>query len=406
MATQSVKDILDTEIPKPSFVLSPSVPAPLPSGVTLTRNGQDNVARTLDPYSNKFEQVEEDTPRVYGSDQGLLVEATQRTNQQTHSSNFSEWTDFSSPFGTSAITGQAAYRGGGDGTDTARWTQEAGSMPSGEFIAYAITEKKDVDLVGWGVRDTSQGGPRDFIAATYEFSGDSIQVHEEKNGTIKEANSRILGQGPNGGTLVQLTMRLTGTQGNSRRGVILTDMGAGTSGNESLWHHFQIEDTTNATSPIVTDSTTKTRASDNYEIKVGSWFNNSGSTFILTISPLFFRSTSLMKVLHNRRNTAEWVLIGSNEPPYNIACFDGSSGFGRNNVAPPFTPVKIAVSASQSEKILSVNGQSASGNHNGNLLSPGDKLIIGDDNTLIASVRKISYIPRALSESTLNTLTS
>jgi len=183
-------------------------------------------------------------------------------------------------------------------------------------------------------------------------------------------------------------------------------MGAGISGNDSLWHHFQIEDTTNATSPIVTDSTVKTRASDNYEIQVGGWFNNSGSTFILTISPLFFRKTSLMKVLHNSGNGGEWVTIGSNVPPYDIAFFDGSTSIIKSNIAPSFTSVKIAVSASQSEKIVSANGQSTSGVHNGNLLSPGNKLIIGDDNALIASVRKISYIPRALPESTLNTLTS
>jgi hypothetical protein len=70
MATQSVKDILDAEIPPPTWVLNPTKANPLPSEVDFSRNSR---GRTLDT-DGTFKFVGKDTPRIYGAQQDLLVE--------------------------------------------------------------------------------------------------------------------------------------------------------------------------------------------------------------------------------------------------------------------------------------------------------------------------------------------
>jgi hypothetical protein len=80
MATQSVKDILDTEIPKPTFSLQPSRAVPVPSDVTVNRSSG---AWTQTP-TGLYEYKSAGQPRAYGGDQSLLVEGPQLTNYIDH----------------------------------------------------------------------------------------------------------------------------------------------------------------------------------------------------------------------------------------------------------------------------------------------------------------------------------
>lgn len=76
----TVQEILDTELPKPTFALRPGENAPLPDEVTLTRS---SAAYTLTPQGY-YKRISAGKPRPYGPSQGLLLEGAQITNAIDH----------------------------------------------------------------------------------------------------------------------------------------------------------------------------------------------------------------------------------------------------------------------------------------------------------------------------------
>jgi len=409
MATQSVKDILNTEVPKPSFVLSPSVPAPLPSGVTVTRNGGDNVARTLDPYSGKFEHVPEDTPRVYGDDQSLLVEAASRTNHVNYSADYTQWVNDGTTinFASSILGGQNAtsYQIINNGSQSDSIQAQAGSFSSSMEVVWAILEEGNSTSYEVGARDTNNfntiGG---FI---YDLQNGNIFPTGASN-TISVNKRTITNNGPNGGKVVLCVARYDPTDGINvsgagREAQHFPDTN-GNSGN-AIVHQTQIEEAPNASSPIVTTSSAKTRAGDNYTIFSGGqpdWWNpNEGTLFVEAVMPAYNHS-GVMQVLSDSGADERWIGIQSDG---GVLSFNGDAASVSKSIS-PYNTFKAATTVRGSEfqtVVDGVAGQNAS--TNGNLLSI-NTLSMGRSSNLILTVKQILYYPRALPESTLNTLTS
>jgi hypothetical protein len=94
--------------------------------------------------------------------------------------------------------------------------------------------------------------------------------------------------------------------------------------------------------------------------------------------------------------------IQNDESPYDFSVYDGTNRLTISAQIPAFTTIRHAVSLTDAEMRLSVNGTSNTGPHDGTLLSES-KFPLGLGRQLF---RSIIYYPRALPESTLNTLTS
>jgi len=419
MATQSVKDILNTEVPKPSFVLSPSVPAPLPSGVTVTRNGSDNVARTLDPYSGKFEHVPEDTPRVYGADQSLLVEAAGRTNHVPHSSSPTS-TNWSHDSGIIVVsTYDSIVKGGtavevlGDGTDFSQISQSAGRFSGNKETLYMIIEAtSSAKRSGVKIRDEIQS---DTNTIAVDFDNETTSIDKAKFGSIRFHNLyKLKDLGPGGGPVYIVAVGYNASNKDNRRTVTFHP-DIDNNDDKQVLHHAQLEEAPNASSPIVTGSSAKTRAGDDYVIPKGDWWNTKEGTFIFEFVPqLFYQpfdSEQFGFIDSNGEPTSYFNIYWADNPaPFEIQVQHNLAGPNRTvapGTAAAFQKSTFACSFSNSGKlIVSLNGQS---NTRQNTKATAPLLEEKDIQTGDASFVRyadISYLPRALPESTLNTLTT
>jgi len=412
MATESIKNILDTEVPRPSFVLRPSVAAPIPSEVTHTRNGQDDVARTLDPYSGKFESVAEDTPRVYGDSQSLFMEASSRKNHVLYSSaiNQSNWggTDLGAESAVSSvIKGQTAYEQAGDSSNNfANIQNGSGTLTGNAEVAHFIIEKGTAAESAVGVYNTTSG--THVFGLDYDWSADSTTV---SLGAVSDSYVRTLQSvGPNGGKVVEIVVRYAGSNGGnvngeSREARVYVDRTANS--NTTICHHAQIEQAPNPSSPIVTGSTGKTRAADSYTIFSGGepdWWNSNQGTLLFDLS-IQFRSVdtpeSSMRVC--KFGSVDEIRVDNGFKGKQF--YRLTSSTNRIFDVNPFKVDNIAVSFDGATHILAVNGSSKSASAKSNIAGT-DSLSLGGKQRLLATFRSITYIPRALPESTLNTLTS
>jgi hypothetical protein len=420
MAT--VEQILNIDLPKPTFALQPSRLAPLPSdmpfGESGTGTGRNTAGRTLDPVSGKYVSKGPDVPRIYGADQSLLVEAAGRTNHVHHSSvpSSSKWS-----FGgavevgskTSLIKGETAYewRGGGDENDRIRQLS-AGSFHNKEEVAYMIIEDTGDDPITRLAVENKLTG--DFVAGV-EFDWSSTS---ESNafGNALSVNSRQLfsdGNGPNGGAVywVQVQYDASTDDGDARE--YKWDPQRGANSLSCILHHAQIEEARNASSPIVTQGSPVTRAGDDYAIFEGGqpeWWNPNEGTIIAEVIPTAYPNNAKNIQVFGLDNNSykSWgKLFYNTSTPIGWTCFDGSNAPPVAVGANAFTTFTAAVSLNSSKMVCSANGQSNKTNHNGDLLST-DTLTIGEDQKEEGQfiLQSAYYIPRALPESTLNTLTS
>lgn len=404
MATQSVKDILNTEIPSPSFVLSPSVPAPLPSGVTHTRNGGDDVARTLDPYSGKFEHVNENTPRVYGGDQSLLVEAA-RTNHIKNSSDATQWgtpTSTSFPSAqTSVIAGETAYEVKSDSSSDDRLIPDAGQTTSSQEVLTVIVEKGTSDRT----RLRPYGDSGGFGNVIFDFIDEEIDTL----GGADRADARLLDGRRN---IYEIRIAYTpSSSGQNQRAILYPDPDGGLG--STIFHHAQIEETPNASSPIVTQGSAATRAGDDYTIfdyrndperDYPEWYNDVQSTWFVDITPRYYNNSTTPAILTANGTSGIILYAGTTPDGLNWGSLDGTNVANPAVGNPAFQSTKIAVSLTQNEIRCSVLGKSEVTSHNGSLLNRSSIDLGGD--ILLASINRLLYFPRALPESTLNTLTS
>lgn len=409
----TVEQILNTEIPAPTFVLSPSRPAPIPSDVNFGEGatGRPTPGRTLNSATGKFESKGSDVPRIYGENQSLLVEASSRTNHLTGSSDLkvgTEWNSYGNynRIGTaeSIIEGKSAYEvetGGGND----HLNQVAGSFTGSTEIAWVIVEKKSADQFTLIIRDSASG---DKLNCEYTFSGDSVStgITGTANQTLNGRARVLTTNGLNSGTTVLLSLRYTtaGFAGNRQLQILPNTTGATA---RSYIHHAQLEERGQVSSPIVSGSSPTTRSGETFELPQGSWWNDNEGTFFYTFNPLNFYQAQNYHTIRNMGSGVDFGKMGSaGKAPYPIQAEDNSGRLARvDNRIQAYTLNKYAVSFDQSKMINSANGVSSSADHDGALLDTSGVISISPFRTQLTYGR-IAYFPRAFSEATLNILTS
>jgi hypothetical protein len=373
-----------------------------------SRWGRDTSGRVLGP-NGKYVSKGSDVPRLSydGEDPGLLVEAAGRTNELLNSSDISLWVQLNGPTLGSAVSsilkGEDAYKVSGS-SGFSQFVRPSGTLTSDQEVVWAIIEEDTADKVAFGIEDTSQGSVENYV--TFNFSTDTVGTDTVTGfGTIEDTHSRVLTtSGPNGGKVVLIILRYSGAPGgNSCRCIYRPDTSG--SGDTSIFHHGQREEVANASSPIVTQGSPVTRAGDDYAIFKGgqpSWWNPNEMTVQIEFSPLVYKTayTDLIKGENDRiefegTDPFDILFVDRNGPTLLTQLFNVINANSTN---------KVACSFNNSTVRLSANGSSKNSTYDGQLLST-NKLQIGNSN-LIASINEISFYPRALPESTLNTLTS
>jgi hypothetical protein len=211
--------------------------------------------------------------------------------------------------------------------------------------------------------------------------------------------------GPNGGTLVHLIARVSaGNSGNVAGDALENHFHPDSSGGSGsvYFHHAQIEESFSASSPIVTGWGAVTRDGDDYTIFSGGapdWWNPNEGTILTDI---IMPPNDYLIYNHIEGNPFFGCNTSSNSKIYfnyggsNLAVVDNSLFEDRL-----YNRLKQGVSWSSSGRVLSGNGLSSTGSYNGDLSRPSRIKL--KENIIF---KKWRYIPYALSESTLNTITS
>jgi len=398
----------------PRYLLDfPSLGSEIPDAV---RSGWGrNTAGRFVNSNGLYESAASDVPRLqypFGSgNPSLLVEAAGRTNHWKQSSDISQWKTQGASVGaskTSILNGETAYAASASSSgDYMEQNSGIGTASNGEAVLWCIVEKIDSDKIGIGVEERNNFNKIGF--ATYEFSTDTANAS-----TGIEANARVLtSSGPNGGEVVLLVVRYdeSDDSGAVLYGQFYPDRNG--NGNSAIGHHFQREEAPNASSPIVTGASATTRAADDYTIFSGGqpdWWNPNEGTFFIELTPRFFYSIGFNKtILGTGQSEDRWIQLNpGGSSSFQVVTRDSTYQVNPSNKLAPFQRSKIAVSVTSSEMKLSVDGVTETDNHDGGLLDANKIDLFGGAGISPSSftTRRVIYFPRALSESTLNTLTS
>jgi len=360
------------------------------------------VARTLDPISGKFEHVGEDTPRVYGSDQGLLVEAAGRTNEVPYSADIDPsdtvWrrsfnnasTDVTSILGSNQ---NALKFENTSGNSFRQANIFYGNFTGNTETLSVIYEVVSQNKFAHSIYNNSVGDHVHLVE--YDIVNDNLETLQ---GSGSKNIRKITESGPNGGTVYQLIVKGSSTSGDSRK-TFVYPTGTDPNTNAGIVHHVQHEEAPNASSPIVTGSSAKTRAGDDYTIFSGGqpdWWNpNEGTIFGAVLFPAY-------KQPDFTRHLEIVGLAVLQTKQGKISFNHGDIGFATlARSYTPFTNIKFAVTLEEDSMVFSTNGSSQS---NVGLDSVGASTMVITEG--VSRWQKLIYYPRALPESTLNTLTT
>jgi len=353
-----------------------------------------------------------DVPRLSfdGDEAGLLVEATQRTNVVLDSSDPSTWNSVNvslSP-ATSILDGEISQEVTSSTASAADRIEqfEAGSFSGGTETLSFYIEKGSAPESRVEIVDTTGGVG--VAGITIDWSSETLV---DSKGNADDHNLRVLfASGPNGSKVAVITTRYSNqTQGNSRKVLLKPDPTS--NGGSTYLHHAQLEEASNATSPIVTSGSATTRAADDYAIFEGAqppWWNSSEMTLILETEPRYFSRGTITGFRPILRSNTSGEFVGTHKPenqPFSLQLVDPNED--NPTLAESYNAFqknKIGLSLGPDANVLSVNGSSVVESSSGILTLNTTTLTLGDEfGTLYHNVLAI---PRALSESTLNRITS
>jgi hypothetical protein len=369
--------------------------------VTVTRNGQDNVARTLDPYSGKFEQVGEDTPRIYGSQQSFLVEAASRTNYVSYSSaiNDTNWTavqvtSSSVPNSLIADEDETAYELSEDGQSAGKGNIRvlSGTFSGSDEVAEVYLEKGTADETAFGVGNTTSSNL--LFTAAFDWSAETLS---KVAGSFQASHVRkIQTDGPNQKKAVQLIVRYAGgntenVSGDTRQFRIWPDDNA--NGGSVIAHHAQLEEAPNASSPIVTGSSATTRGADDVTIFSGGqpeWWNDNEMTLFIELVPRAYADGGISVFILTGGNNNRHIYQQNDIYRW----WDGNNSVTNFGSVNPYSVDKIAVSMTRSGATASLNGASTSLPHDGTNLD-ATRLDLGEKNVVMEAKRVIAF-PQSL----------
>jgi len=334
MAT--VQEILDTDIPRPSWVFRPGYNAPLPSNMSVTRpDGSPPAARTLNPETSRYTTVEADTARIYGPQQALIVHRGSETETVPYSADPSQWTAGGVTIGadaTSVIEGETAkvIEGNGSSGDALQ-SGSTGTLSGGSEVVRAIIEADSGSVSGrLRVRATGGGG----IVLDVKYDPNVPEITAQPDGA--SAHIRKIDDGPNGEDLLMVQGRYDPSAKNAggQDWEILWSPDGGGNGSQIL-HFCGRRENKNFGRPIATGSSQVTRNADDVSFdQESSWWNPNEGTFLIDFAPMKYYGDGSPPILE-RGNYDERYLhqkgSGSPASPFNYQV-QTSSGRTSDNI--------------------------------------------------------------------------
>jgi len=330
----TVQEILDTDIPRPSWVFRPGYNAPLPSNMSVTRpDGSPPAARTLNPETSRYTTVPADTARIYGPQQALIVHRGSETETVPYSADPSQWTSGGATIGadaTSVIEGKTAkvIEGNGNGGDLLR-SGSTGTLSGGWEVVRAIIEANSGSVSG-RLRIRSTGGAGTVLDVKYDPNVPEITAQPDG----ASAHIRKIDDGPNGEDLLMVQGRYDPSAksagGDDWEILLYPDNG----GNGSQILHFcGRRENRNFGRPIATGSSQVTRNADDVSFdQESSWWNPNEGTFLIDFAPMKYYGEGSPAILE-RGNYDERYLhqkgSGSPASPFNYqvqSTGNGSTG--------------------------------------------------------------------------------
>jgi hypothetical protein len=344
-----------------------------------------------------------------GKPNGLQVEANGKTNKVSQSCDASakngagELSNIADR--TSIVKGETAHLiEATNDSSGPEWNfqQHSGGLEHVHFIL----EKSSYPASASLIRVETDGNTTDILKYDWGSYDLSITRGAIPSGKLK---SRILSaDGPNGGTLVEIFAWWDENESFNVDGAKLDiEIWPDADGarNGCIHHYTGFSEGPPGGSPIITDASSVTRAADDYTIFSGgapNWFNNSEGTWLFSASPqafslvggnqmfdidddvdLYLGSTSSYRL---QMNDGDNVVVNSNET---------INAFSSNKIAASFTKNKVR---------LSYDGNSKVGDHNGDAVQNVSTVTLCPNSLFLFD--RVVYIPQALTESTLNAITT
>jgi len=294
MAT--VQEILDFEIGKPSWSWRASRFSSLPPEVTFIRpdkdtqaSGPDPTARTFNRESGLYEARGADTPRIWGKNQGLMMEG-QTTNFAEYSANPTQWTQKNISDGgsrTSILKNESA-RSFSSSNSSGYVQTPAGTFSGGEEMMYAIVEQEAGANENFKLIARDSTDPAFRAVAQANFQDGLVSEGTDSGATLIGGIFETFdNRGPNGASTVGMLMiAYRGvTQGNNRLVRFQPNRSGGS--NPLTVHYLHATDRPNSISPIVTGSSALTKGKDRFQIDGSSFYSDREGTWIVKAKRLF-----------------------------------------------------------------------------------------------------------------------
>lgn len=391
----SVEKILGNRIPQPVFSIRPGIGAPLPSDIDgffrLDVDNPDPTAYTLDPRSGLFEGRSENTPRIYGSAQGLLLETGGETNLIGNSESSSQLESGGGVF-LSQNTNDSV-RKKGESAEVERVSSEEGYV---YFIIGGRPDNTQHTITRWFKKlDTNND---EEINLNWGGSHDG----NRKTATVNIVTGEIVTENTVSGEYVAArrlfngwveTVISTTTRNNSNDNNIIPEFNMGSTG-QKLLLVSQLQESSTHASYIHSSGGPTTRGGDTLRLfRDGqpTWWP-SELTVLVEIVPQFYKHTGLMDLLYSR-STKRFFWEPS---PGGWQTRDEYGHKMTINIPfAPFKPVRLALSLTENEMRLAANGLTEVSNHDGSLLDVS-RLVFGDgDPRAQTLLQNASFYPEA-----------
>lgn len=430
----TVQEILDAQIPDPTWAWTPSISAPIRSDMTLARPNLDTPNPTsyiFDESSALYTGKGADQPRISGGYQGLRVEKKE-TNRVDHSSNFdvseTDWseagpngvtlTGCSSLFADSSPSYIKPKKVDTDGTSIFDGISSnlTISLTGDDMSFYGIVERGSSGKCRIEIRNSNST----IVARVeYSFYDDSV-IDASGDGSPKDMNAEILTpHGPNGGKVSLVSFRVPPNSVDSVNDSTLDARysfyaDAEGNGNDTYLHHAQASSEPSYSSPIMTDGVPATRGKDQVTIFDGGqpeWWPDREQTIVGAFVLRALHFSEGMKFLAEQ-SVVNYFQIGnsfSSDTPSFLFHRDTSSNVrvGPNDGVSvnPYEINKFAFSTTPSSRILALNGTTTSGSHDGSWLNISNLQMNINGNTSV-DLLGLKVLPEALSANNLEILTS
>jgi hypothetical protein len=421
MATQQIKEILDQEIPTPSFsfLAAPDV-GNLPEPITHSRSSEAwryNARGRLKKFGSG-EVPHDYNPRT-GEYIGVAPQNYTVTNYCTHSAeiNQTDWTASSLTQQSSNIESMFEQKSNAylqEGSGNIKQTIGNFNTDGEQEIVSAIIEQNTSPEAKVVVDEVSQGGVN-IAVLKYDFSTDSLSV---LGGEITNSFARVLrDNGPNGGKVVRLVARYDPANssgadfpGNSRRLILYPDSSGGTG--KTIFHHAQVTQR-HYSAPVISGASPNSTAADSLDMDAGnaSYWNERQFSILVDVR-MITRGEDFLQVLDGRDFTNRLASIDADQSVMRTA--GGSFG---NKLSSPGGSVPdrtksnlIGVSMNRTGDVtIAANGESstATGRDTTSYLGGGyASFPVLKDGIRRGAIKKIKFWPKRISVSKLETLTT